>query len=247
MALRGAPYNWESYGSVPKGIYEESSTQLLPLGQRLVVGDRVFRYALAGGSALAAGKVMSSPAEIGDAEDLAVNTALAGDTSVTVTLGATAVVAGDYDEGYMLVIDVDSEGHTFRIKSTPAADASATLVVTLYDEIIVAFVADTTVTLIPNIYRKVVIFTASSQVGVAIGVPPIAVTAANFFWLQTWGPCAILRDENTAAYTPLVPGAVVDGALEDFDAAGSLEQIIAISGAAGVDTEYNYAKLTISQ
>ena len=59
-----------------------------------------------------------------------------GDTSITVTLGATAATKDQYADGYIYTNDNTTtsdrgEGQIYRIASNPAADGSATLAVTL--------------------------------------------------------------------------------------------------------------------
>lgn len=240
-----AKTQWQPGIPPPQGIYELSSTAKAPLGFRIEVGDRVFYYAHDDDTGIATGLVVSTSAPISYHTNCVVSGSPAiGATEVTVTMGATtAVTANMYAEGYMIVNDQEGQGHTYRVKSHPAALVSTTCKYTLYDPLVVALVtASSQVSFLQNKYEDVKIFTASSQVGVAIGVTPMAVTALTggyYFWLQTWGPASVLADENYAAYTPLIPGTGADGALDAFDAAGTLEQVIGVSLMIGVDGEYN--------
>lgn len=227
-----------------QGVYEISATQVCELGKRLVLGDKVFRYAQANAdTALTIGTIQMSPPQVAHhALQVAAVTA-AGLNKVTFTVGGTEVTVNQYAEGHMFVEGVaigDGWGQCYRIKSHPQADAAATCELTLYDKIVTALKVTSDITLIPNQYKGTLIFAHTSQAGVAIGATPIAVTKSYYYWMQTRGWAAILADEAAAAYTPLVPGADVDGALEAYDAGGTLEQIVAkAAGVALVDGDYN--------
>jgi hypothetical protein len=86
-----------------------SSTKLhANLGSVAETADgRVYRYALAGASNLAAGLCNNPVAKVTNHTNNAVATAAAlGDRSVNITLaGATATTAGQYDDGYLVVND----------------------------------------------------------------------------------------------------------------------------------------------
>src|SRR4051812_40365961 len=93
-----------------------SATQLHKLGAVAETADgRVFRYAAAGAVNLAAGKLNNPVAAVANHTNIAVATAAAvGDRSVNVTLGATATTSGQYDGGYLVVIDVAGQGSAYR-------------------------------------------------------------------------------------------------------------------------------------
>ena len=80
-----SPRSWN------QGIMDVSSDKKEMLGTRRVTPDgRVFRYALNGTGALAAGKIGQSPAYVSAHAECSVAAAAIGDRVVTVTLGATA-------------------------------------------------------------------------------------------------------------------------------------------------------------
>ena len=84
---------------------KETSAQKHALGTKMVFLDgREFRYAENGGSAIAEGLLTASEAPAGNHdEDLAVASASAGATSITVTLGATAAAKNLYAEGFLFL------------------------------------------------------------------------------------------------------------------------------------------------
>jgi len=215
-----------------QGIYEESATQKAEIGFRLLVGDRVFRYSYAGGVALAAGKLVKSaqlPAEVNKSVAAA---ASIGAKSVTVTTAAAQLYLA---EGYMVVNDVTGEGICYKIKSSAANATTATSTdITLYDPLSVALTTSSQVELYGSPYYDLDLSAAVTDH--ISGIPPIAVTANYYFWLQTWGPCAALVGATTAAGDMLVPH-TTDGSV----APGSVftSNIIGYALTAGTATEYN--------
>ena len=229
------------YGIIkpPQGIYEASATQKAEIGYRILVGDRVFRYAYAGGTALIAGTLVKSaqlPAEVNKAVSAAVSV---GAYKVTVTTAAAQLyLAG----GYMVVNDVDGEGHVYRIKSSAANATTATSTdLVLYDPIAVALTTSSEVELYGSPYYDLDL--AAAITDHISGVPPIAVTANYYFWLQTWGFCACLVGATTTAGALLVPH-TTDGSVTPASVFTS--EIIGHALTGGTATEYNGIYLRIA-
>ena len=206
------------YGLNPK------VTQTTPEHQLGVMGvssdGRVFRYSQAASTEIAAGKLCVMADITTNHEDLVVNTFGIGDKTLDITLGGTAVVGNEYQEGFVMVIDQIGEGHYHKMKSAPAqSNTTGVFVPTLYDPIEVAAEASTTVTIIRNKYRDVVI-SDGTQADLPIGVTPIVVPTDAFFWAQTKGLCTILVDtNNTVAGQLITIGANGSGAVETHNAA----------------------------
>jgi len=230
---------------IPQGIYEESSTALGNIGTVRRVGGRTFVYSKAGGTALAIGKLAVQPTPTANHQNVVAAAAVAvGAKSITVTLGATAATLNQYEDGFLVVSDATGEGTAYKIRSNPAADASASLALSLYDAVHTALDTTTECCLIPNPYNGTVI-SVTDQADVPAGVPIIGITASYYFWLQTGGICPVLADENVTQGLLLTIGTSVAGAVEGQDAAG--EPIIGSAYIALVDTEYRPAYLTILQ
>jgi len=216
------------------------------LGSKIETADgRIFRFVENNGTnAMVAGDLQQAPALVSTHQDMVTVAASAGATEVTVTLGATnAVTAGDYDGGYLMINAGAGAGHTYLIKSTPAAAALANCVLTLAEPVKVALAAATSKTcLIPNPYKKVLI-SATAQTGMAVGVAPIATAASSFGWVQTRGMCATRADETLTAGLNQTIGTGVAGEVEDVDASG--EQIVGVAYQTGVDGERRAVFLTL--
>lgn len=216
------------------------------IGERIETADgRMFRYCYAGATALVPGKVYDAPTQVSNHTNIAVAAAAAiGATSVTVTLGATAATLNQYAGGYLVVNDVTGEGYTYAIKSNPAADASASLVLTLEadDPIRVALTTSSEVSLVPNPYNGLVIH-ATTEVAIPVGIAVTAITANYYGWVQTHGVVSALHNDNTAIGQSVVAS--------DTTTAGGVEvgdgilPVIGYAIATGVATEYNPIFLTI--
>ena len=192
-------------------IYAENVTQQLPLGTRLVLGDRVFRYASAG-AALDQGYLLESAA-LGGATttaqiDLTIVTALvAGDTTVNVTTKTTAQAKNLFAEGYLSIVsdtNTNGAGVAYKIKSHPAADVGGNCLITLYDPIVKAVTTGCAASLHANMYKSVKQTAASTAVGMPIGVSLIDVTSAYYFWAQTWGPAAVLTGSSVVVDSAII-------------------------------------------
>lgn len=198
----------------PGDLISNTSTAQTNLGARVVSADgRVYRYAKAGAVALVPGTLLQAPVEITNHQDLVPAATAIGATSVTVTLGATAATANYYAGGWMMVTVTPGEGYQYKIKSHPAADASATLVLTLEDPIQVALTTASNVDLVVNPYNGVLInpTTATSSV-VGVAVYPISI--GYFGWIQVHGPCNVLNDGGSTVGTNVSASNGTAGAVE---------------------------------
>jgi len=238
------------HGNVnPGDIFNyDSSIQEFPLGEKVVSSDgRTFRYVLVGGTSLVPGKLYQAPAEITNHQNMTITAASAiGDTTVNFTLGATAATANQYANGYLMVTTTPGQGYSYLIKSHPAADSAAALVVTLSDPIKVALTTSSVVDLVLNPYSGVLVQPTTKTSAVA-GLAVNAVTNAQYGWLQTGGAACCFVDDSTIAVgldvvvSDQAAGAVeviADGAAELLPKVGR-----ALTGIA--TTEYGAIYLTL--
>ena len=185
--------NWRGdQVSTPQGgqsIYDSASLKLAELGARKVVGDRVFRYALAGGTIKAADVVEAQPAiELFGA---IATTSPAGGKRVTITATDTRGSNVFADGMFMVGSGTASNcGYAYKVKSHPDISSAGNGVLTLYDPIKRAMDATDLAVLQANKYAGVVQCTTGAAHVIA-GVAPIYVTSGEYFWLQTWGPAGV--------------------------------------------------------
>ena len=236
------------------GIWGESATQRHPLGTRMALPDgRVYRYALNGAVALSIARLCQESVVIsGHGTDIVVAAAAAiGATSVTITNNTTAITANMYKDGYLLVNDEAGEGQLCKIKSHPAATATASCVLTLYDEfaLTVALTIASQVGLRKSSYQDVVV-NPTTPTGIPIGVCPIAVTAAYYFWLQTWGPAAVLTNGTVIRGLTVAPGATTAGSVDVYplnsvDGSGQ-QPVVGWVETVGATAEFSLVFLTLA-
>jgi hypothetical protein len=222
------------------------STQLHQLGSVGVAPDgRTYRYANAGAVDLAPGLLCIAVDITANHEDLAVNTFAVGDKSITVTLGATAITANEYDGGYVNVTDATGQGIMYQIESAPATDASGSVIIQLKTPIVVAAEAATTVTLVRNKYKDIIV-SDGTQADLPVGVPNVAISAGEFGWVQTGGFCSVLNDTTTVvAGQPVTIGDADAGAVEVHNAATEVVVGVCPAGTVAAAGEYTAIELTL--
>jgi len=234
----------------PQNIYEESATPLIPVGTRLQLGDRVFRYSSAG-AAINQGWLLAS-APLGGAVttaqiDLAVAAAVAGQDYLTVTTLTTAQTANRFADGWATVVS-DTNAHgagvAYRIKSHPTQAAAGPLKITLYDDIYKAVTADCKVSLTANLWARTVHTPATTAAGMPVGVSLIDVTSTYYFWCQTWGPAALLTGSTCTVDSSLIRG-LTEGR-SNIQTANGLTAQIAMSIEAGTDGDFPLSYLMIA-
>ncbi len=192
-----------------------------PLGTRAVLPDgRVFRYALAGEAITGAGYLVQDPITAANHDmDLVIPTSWAvGDTSVIVTLGATAAAANLYKDGYVYVNDGGGEGHFYRIKSHAAVASAGNLTAVLQDDekVIVATVAGTSLAgLKQNPYNGVLLYNTTPD-GVPRGVATRAIASGSYAWVQTWGDCAALINGTVVLGKMVTAGLTTSGSIDTY-------------------------------
>lgn len=194
----------QTYGQLGVGqsIYAQSLTPTARVGTRLRVGNRVFHYAHAEGS-ITTGK-MAVYAIDTDVETTVTVAHGIGTTALTVT-AQTALVKDQYAEGMLFVHGTGGTGvgDQYVVKSHPVIGSSATGTITIYEPgLLTAWDTTTDVTLVSNLYFGVAQSTATTSVGA--GIPLIDITDEYWFWLQTWGPAAVLI--KTAATSGVATG-----------------------------------------
>ena len=174
--------------SIPpaQGIYETSSTKKAPLGTRVAFADgRVYRYAYNGATALVAGRPVRS---IGTAQynKTVASTATTGAYSFTLNTAQAITTATD---GFVYGNDSTGEGLIYKIKTCAAGTTTTDTDITLYDPITVALTTVSEMSVMYNPYYAVVV--VDSVLNDVVGVPPMAIPASHYFWLQTWGVCPV--------------------------------------------------------
>jgi len=242
--MSGDMYNegLKGVGPIPpaQGIYQMSATQMAPLGHRVAFSDgRVFRYAKAGGTDLVAGKVVTPSAINLDTNKNIETTSAIGSYEITVSTAAARTTS---EGGFVCINDGTGQGLMYRIKTAVAGTTATSTNFTLYDPIATATVAGTDEAIIlANPYLDLVL--AHATIDAPTGISPIAVTAAYYFWVQTWGIAMVLCGSTAQTEGSMLTYSTTDGAVSTYAATATslilTTPIIGYQyGAAAVDTEY---------
>lgn len=213
------------------------------IGAMITAGDgREFRWCYAGGVTLVAGKLQQSPAQVTNNQDMVVVQAQAiGDTTVTVTLGGTAVTANQYAGGYLTIEEGTGLGISYLIASHPAqATTTGNVVITLVDPIIVALDTTSKASLVYNPYNGVIVNPATAS-GSPVGVAVWALPTATYGWIQTHGVVACLNDSGTTIGLGVAPSASVAGAVKTM--AATIPQV---GYAVNVGTDQKYCAIYLT-
>lgn len=189
----------------------ESATQLMPLGTRGYTRDgRIYRYAQAGATALTKGTLCEAAAgaAINTSTDTRLNrvcTTTHTEAHISTTMVASGTVsADDFKDGYLFCTDTTGTGGQYvHIKKSTASSSNTCsgttgCILTFYPDSHVeeSLTTASTVAPVKNMYKGIIVATAGGNVNALVGVPNQDVTEAYYFWLQTWGPCAV-RQETT--------------------------------------------------
>ncbi|MCL6441691.1 MAG: hypothetical protein K6T27_09400 [Thermoleophilum sp.] len=243
--IRWGEFVEESPKTILQGLFEVSSTKKHPLGTIRKLSDgRVFAYAKAGSVSLSAGRLCQAPVQIANHLNIAVAAAVAVDSrEVTVTLGATAVTANQYEDGF-LYINSANGGFSYKIKSHPSASASANLKVTLYDKVRKALTTSDRATLLANPFGEVIVH-PSPPTAVLVGVPQMDIAAGSFFWILVRGLTPCLIDGTPAIGDGVVPSDTVDGAVEAATTADVRQRVGTVVNT-GVNAEFKVIQLALS-
>lgn len=231
-----------------------TTTKRRPLGTRGVTPDgRVFYYAQAGGSALAAGRCVQTKVAHGasvHANGLTiVNATATGVTTLSITLATTNASRDLYADGYV-VVDTSPGQSMWKVKSHPAIASAATGEFTFYgnDKIVDALTSGTTlVGLRENPYASTIV-APTTATGLVVGVPQVAVAAGSYFWAQTYGPGLVNADTAPVAGQPVVSPGASAGGVQAITTAAAVEnsQVIGVAQtAAGGADVHSYIFLTI--
>ena len=172
-----------------------------PLGTRMVLQDgRRYAFAEAGGTALVTGKIQQSEVPDPDHDTLAVVSGAQYARTINITNGSDVIEADLYADGYAITEAAAgaSEGYMLKVEQThDELAASTTVALPLAAGYGLPITLDTndTITLIKNPYADVII-SAAPPVALILGVATSPVPAAEFGWIQTWGPAAVLIDDT---------------------------------------------------
>lgn len=189
-----------------QGILEESATQKYPLGYKIPLGDRAYRYLHIDAERQARAAYAVFPKIYYGETGVPAAEAAAG--SKTITLTAVADVAvNQFADGILSKAGGGGGGYgvNYRVKSNTGCLAGGTYTVTLYDAIITTIPITDTITMFRSPWANVVCMRQRVIDGVAtdlrktswVGVPNRFLQAGYYGWAQVSGPCMVVPAGGT--------------------------------------------------
>jgi len=168
-----------------------------------------------------------------------------GDTSVVLDVGATAVDANEYDQGWLAFNDNSPEGEIYQITSH-GTGTSAEVTFNVDPALLTATTLDSSeATLVRCPWNGPAISQLITEVAAGVAIVDWDVSVAEFGWLKTRGMAAVLADSTgTTVGYPVVISNEDNGAV-GASAGNETEVHIGQAMDAGTDTEYNPVYLTI--
>jgi hypothetical protein len=227
-------------------IYSNDATQMHPLGAVGMdkYGD-CYRYSKMPGDK-SAGYLLVGKAREANHQNIAMSAAVAvGATTVAPTVGATAVDANEYDDGYFNFTDVSPEGEWYRIVSHDASAGSAACNFYLERPLLTAATTSSEVALVHNAWNEPTLSQLIAEPASGVSVVDIDQSEKPFTWLKTRGVAPVLVDTAgvtvgfKCAISDQVNGAV--GLYSDVDA----EMVVGQAMQTGTATEFNPVNLCI--
>ncbi len=223
-------------------LFHNSANEDVPVGTLMITEDgRKFRFTEMFTSAAAVGSLYQTEVHLVDQSAEAIATLAAGVVTLT-DVGSTtsAVVLDELINGYIYT-DNAVTLPMMRIKSNTAIGIGGTGTVELWIKTPTAIAAGNTVSYFKNPWRDVIIH-PSPETAALVGIPKVAISANQFGWLQTAGPCSALYGSATAIAgigDPVCAGSAVDGSVMGM-ANGTPDTKVQVGSALGLveaDTE----------
>lgn len=227
-------------------IYTNDDAQQHPMGAvgQDKYGD-IYRYAKLA-SDVSAGYLVTSLSREDDHQNIALSAAAAkGDTCVKPTVGATAVDANEYDEGYLVFNDVSPEGEWYRITSHDSSSGSEAITVNLERPLTTAATTSSEVTLVRNPWNSPAVSQLIAERAAGVTVVDVDYSERPYTWLKTKGVASVLADATgwTVGFAVTISNETngAAGLYSDVDA----EMKIGQGMDAGTNGEFNPVWLSI--
>jgi hypothetical protein len=206
----------ENGQAVGQPLFSSSADKAHELGFVAVSGGRRFRYVQAGASALVVGDALQARVEDTDHDDTAVRATAVGATSIAITTGSGngALDLNEYADGYAVIDTTPGLGFVYKIASHAAIAASTNGELVLDGETVqVALTTSSKITLFANPYKAVIQHPVTTATNVCVGGAVYAIAAAEYGWIQTWGPGAGLTLGTPGAGLPVTSVGATAGGL----------------------------------
>lgn len=234
--------------------YSYGANAITDIGQMIYgANGKAFRYVKAGASALVVGNTLQSSAVDTQFDLMAIPTAAAaGAMSISVTNGTTAVTAGQFIGGTVVVSTNSASGtnlgEEYTILDHSTALSGGTLTLYLDVPLRTALTVSTTaVTMRRSPWNGVIQSTGGAATGTPVGIAISPIPASNYGWVQTKGVAGVLSDGSTFAVGSLVGPSVATAGAAGVFVAGTARTYIGFSMSAASSTHAIQVQLTLDQ
>ena len=233
---------------------QTTSDKRHPLGTKMVIRDRIFRYVENAAVEIGEGLLVSQQTAVTTQDDdLAIaTTASAGATSVSVTLGGTNnLEKNEYQDGYIFNNTAAGTAALMYRIASHAYSAHSTAVTINIDEpdgLVNAWTAGTDVVGLIGSPWKDVVVAPTTVTGMTVGLSGNTIAASYYGWVQTAGPALAMIDaaSTTAVGSALMAGTNHAGQMELLTYEDEAYRAVATLGSlAAVDNEYAFVQLCI--
>ena len=136
----------------------------------------------------------------------------------------------------------------YAIRSNPAADAAAAVVLTLHETVREALTTASESGLVENDYKDVEIYDVDDIDGPALGVAPTEIADNTYFWLQTRGRACVAIQGTVVVGDAVEASQTTDGAVVNHDTSGTTDQapVGVVASAVLANGDYGYVHLNIA-
>lgn len=204
-------------------VYKQTNYKMHDFGALgMAENGDLYRYAKLAAD-VSAGYLLVSLGREANHQNVALSAAAAiGDTKVIPTMGATAVDANEYDEGWLVFSDNSPEGETYKIISHEANAGSLATDINLDRPLLAAATVASEVALVRNPWNCPAVSQLIAERAAGVTSTDWDVSVANYGWLKTRGVAPVLGDTAgitvgmIACISDQVNGAV--GVKSDMDA-----------------------------
>lgn len=234
--------------------FEEHQYKRHDFGTKMIMSDSVWVYAQMGATVGVAGSLYQSEAVTANWNSKTVDTARAvGATQISATLGGTATVQNEFDEGYVVIEDDAGEGYLYHIArgwkdgdSNAKASTGAVQTVNLRpgEKVQVALTTATTLSFFKNKLDEVIVH-PSPPTAAVVGVAMKAVTASYYCWLQVKGPASVKADGTLVAGMGVRASEDDDGAVAALDYSESGRDEVPLGSVIDIGTDGEHAAINL--
>jgi hypothetical protein len=229
--------------------FKVHTSQQLSLGQEMRFPDgRRFRYARAdANTAVVVAKLYQAALPVAEHVLETPAAAAVGARTVSLTLGAVAVTADQYRDGY-LVVSLSANtgfGYIYQIDTHGEVAASGVFNVPLRSSVQVAIAATAASTsLVANNYGGVILAAATTPTAVIVGVSVKPIPVSQFGWIQVAGNVMCLTTGTVVIGTTCYPSTTTGAVLAQATATDLQTQNVGI--VTRVATTTNYSTITLA-